>query len=91
MNEEDLSRMLKHASSTVPAATPVSLESAIMARVRSDDGREKRWRSFVRWLLALAVAAGIVTAAAIGWSVASRDTTHSRPPAMQLFHEGLTK
>ena len=37
MNEEELSRMLKHASSTVPAATPVSLESAIMARVRSGE------------------------------------------------------
>lgn len=91
MNEEDLSRMLRRASSAVPAATPASLESAIMDRVRSDDGRAKRWRSFVRWLLALAVVAGVITAAVVGWSVASRDTTHSRPPAMQLFREGLTK
>ena len=83
--------MLKHASSAAPAAMPASLENAIMARVRCDDGREKRWRSFVRWLLALAVVAGILTAAVVGWSAASHDTTHSRPPTMPLFREGLPK
>jgi len=91
MNEEDLSRMLKHASSAAPAAMPASLESTIMARVRSDDGRARRWRSFIGWLLLLAVVAGTGTAAVVGWSVASRDTTHSQPPAMQLFREGMTK
>ncbi len=87
MNETDLNRMLKHAAAT-PAAGPHALE-AIMARVRVDEGRSKRWRSFVQWLLILAAAAAMATAGMVGWSLASKDTTHTTPPAMELFREGL--
>ena len=91
MNDDDLSRMLKRAASVLPAALPTSLESTIMERVRNDDGRAKRWRSFVQWLLILAAFAGVVTAVVIGWAKASHDTTHTTPPTMSLFREGLTK
>jgi hypothetical protein len=59
-----------------------------MARVRVDDGRARRWRSFVQWLLILAAISGIVTASMIGWVLASRDTTHATPPTMELFRSG---
>ncbi|WP_395747733.1 hypothetical protein [Prosthecobacter sp.] len=88
MNHSDLSRMLKHAATAPPAGAPVTLQEAIMARVRKDDGRERRWRSFVQWLLILAAASGIITAGMIGWVLASRDTTHTTPPAMELFRTG---
>ena len=88
MNDNDLNRLLRRAA---PVAMPSSLESAIMARVRTDEGRAKRWRSFVQWLLILASVAGVVTASMIGWTLASRDTTHTTPPTMNLFREGLLK
>lgn len=71
-----------------PAALPSALEEGIMARVRVDDGRARRWRSFVQWLLILAAISGIVTASMIGWVLASRDTTHTTPPTMELFRSG---
>ena len=89
MNDADLNRMLKRAASAMPAAMPAALEGTIMARVRSDAGRAKRWRSFVQWLLLLAALAGVVTACMVGWSMAARDTMHTRPPTMTLFREGL--
>jgi hypothetical protein len=88
MNHDDLDRMLQHAASSAPLAMPSPLKSAIMARVRVDDGRERRWRSFVRWLLIAAAVSGLVTASVVGWSLASRDMTHSRPPVMPLFQDG---
>lgn len=91
MNDDDLNRMLRRAASASPAGVPTALEERIMARVRTDDGRAKRWRSFVQWLLILAAASGILTAGMVGWSMASRDTTHTTPPAMELFREGLPK
>lgn len=80
--------MLKHAATAPPVDVPSALEEAIMARVRVDDGRARRWRSFVRWLLILAALTGIVTASLIGWALASRDTTHTTPPTMELFRTG---
>ena len=88
MNESDLNRMLKHAAAATPAATPHALEEVIMARVRVDDGRNRRRRAFVQWLLLLAAVSAMVTAGVIGWAMASRDTTHSTPPAMELFRAG---
>lgn len=88
MNESELNRMLKHAATATPAAVPHLLEEGIMARVRSDDGRARRWRSFVHWLLILAAISGIVTAGMVGWAMASRDTTHTTPPTMELFRTG---
>lgn len=87
MNDSDLNRMLKDAAAT-PAAVPLALEQAVMARVRVDDGRARRWRSFVQWLLLLAAVSGIVTAGMVGWALASRDTTHTTPPTMELFRTG---
>ncbi len=80
--------MLKHAATAPPVAVPSALEEAIMARVRVDDGRARRWRSFVQWLLILAALTGIATASMIGWALASRDTTHTTPPTMELFRTG---
>lgn len=80
--------MLKHAATAPPVAVPSALEEAVMARVRIDDGRARRWRSFVQWLLLLAALTGIVTASMIGWALASRDTTHTTPPTMELFRTG---
>ena len=90
MNDDDFNQMLKRAASALPGALPVSLEGSIMARVKSDDGRAKRWRSFVQWLMILAATSGVVTAG-MCWSMASRDTTHTTPPTMKLFREGLPK
>jgi hypothetical protein len=80
--------MLKHAATAPTVTVPSALEEAIMARVRVDDGRARRWRSFVQWLLILAALTGIVTASMIGWALASRDTTHTTPPTMELFRTG---
>ncbi len=91
MNDEDLNHMLKRAASATPAAIPASLGGSIMARVQTDEVRARRWRSFVQLLLILATAAGVITAGLVGWSLASRDTTHSTPPTMNLFREGLPK
>ncbi|MDZ4403207.1 hypothetical protein [Prosthecobacter sp.] len=87
MNENELDHMLKRAAIT-GAMTGISLGSEVMARVRVDEGRAKRWRSFVRWLLILAAISGVVTAGMVGWSMALRDTTHTTPPTMNLFREG---
>ncbi len=89
MNDSDLNGMLRRAASAAPAAMPSSLEKSIMARVKVDDGRAKRWRSFVQWLLVIALVTGTITAAMICWTMASRDTTHSVPPTMKLFREGV--
>lgn len=89
MNETDLNRMLKHAAAA-PAAGPRALET-IMARVRVDDGRARRWRSFVQWLLILAAIFAMAIAGMVGWSLASKDTTHTTPPTMELFREGLPR
>jgi hypothetical protein len=91
MNDADLNSMLKRAASAMPGVVPASLESPIMARVKVDDGRAKRWRSFVQWLLLLAAISGMITAGMVCWSMASRDTTHTVPPTMKLFREGLPK
>lgn len=91
MNDEDLNNMLKRAAAAMPAAMPSSVGGSIMARVQTDDGRARRWRSFVQWLLILAAVAGVITAGLVGWSMASRDTTHNTPPTMDLFREGLPK
>jgi hypothetical protein len=91
MNDADLKSMLKRAASAMPGVVPASLESTIMARVKVDDGRAKRWRSFVQWLLLLATISGVITASMVCWSMASRDTTHTMPPTMNLFREGLPK
>jgi hypothetical protein len=37
-----------------PGATPHALEQIIMMRSRTNDGRARRWRLFVQWLLILA-------------------------------------
>ncbi len=87
MNDSELDRMLKNAATT-PATAPRGLEQMIMARVRVDDGRAKRMRSFVNWLLLLAAISGMVTAGVVGWAKAARDTTHTMPPAMELFRAG---
>lgn len=91
MNEHDLNQMLKRTASSVPGALPASLGGSIMERVKSDDGRAKRWRSFVHWLLILATISGVITAGMVCWSMAMRDTTHTTPPTMKLFREGLPK
>ncbi len=89
MNENDLNSLLRRAAAIPPTAPPGALEGSIMARVRVDDGRARRWRSFVQWLLALAALAGVVMACMVGYALASRDKTHTTPPTMMLFREGL--
>lgn len=88
MNDADLNRMLRHAAAAPPVAVPHALEEGIMARVRVDDGRARRWQSFVRWLLIVTAIAGIVTAGMVGWTMALRDPIHTKPPAMELFRTG---
>lgn len=88
MNDDELNRVLRHAASATATGGPSLLHDAIMARVRVDDGRARRWRAFVRWLLLSAALSGLAAAVGIGWSLAVRDTTHSKPPAMRLFQEG---
>lgn len=88
MNDSDLNRLLKQASTAPPAAVPHALEEGIMARVRVDEGRARRWRSFVQWLLLLAAISGILTAGMVGWALAMRDPVHSTPPTMELFRAG---
>ncbi len=91
MNDQELDQMLRRAATVMPAQAPASVQDAVMARVRTDTGREARWRSFVRWLLVLATAAAIITACVIGYTRASRDATHNTPPPMDLFREGLPR
>lgn len=89
MNEKDLNRVLQQAATTPTAGdVATSLKGEIMARVRVDDGRARRWRSWVRGLLIVAAVVGVGAAAVIGWTRAARDTTHERPPVMSLFQEG---
>jgi hypothetical protein len=88
MNDSELDRMLRNAAEATPVAAPRGLEQMIMERVRVDGGRAKRMRSFIKWLLLLAGISGMVTAGVVGWAKASRDTTHTMPPTMELFRAG---
>jgi len=88
MTQDELSHLLRQAAAAAPAKEPASLEDAIMARVRADTGRARRWWVLTCLIVALAVLAGVATAAFIGWSKASRDPVHARPPAMPLFKGG---
>lgn len=88
MNDTDLDRMLKRIPGADAFACPPSFESEVMARVRVDDGRARRWRWLLRWLLVTAAISAVLTAGAVGWSLARQDTTHTTPPAMNLFREG---
>lgn len=75
------------ASAGMPDA---SVRSGVMDRVRTDDGRARRWRVFVQLMVGAALVAGLVTAVAVGWSRALRDESHQTPPTMSLFREGAT-
>ena len=88
MNDSELDRMLKNAAAATPVAVSRGLEQMIMERVRVDDGRARRMRSFIQWLLLLAAVTGMVTAGVVGWAKAARDTTHAIPPTMELFRAG---
>ena len=88
MNETELDRMLRRAAAQSPPV-PAALEAAVMARVRVDDGRARRWRAFAAWLLVVAAVAGMLTACAVGGWMAARDTTHTTPPVMPLFRDPL--
>ncbi len=88
MTDNELNRMLKRAATAGTVAPPASFEHEIMARVRTDDGRAKRWRSLMRWILIIVAVSAVVTAGAVGWSLALRDKTHTTPPTMTLFREG---
>lgn len=88
MNDDELGRMLRQAAAARPAGLPQELGSSIMERVRTDTGRARRWRVFVIGLIAAAVVAGVAVALAVGWSLASRDPVHTRPPSMSLFRGG---
>lgn len=91
MNESKLCTLLQRAAVNSPAAEDASQREAIMACVRVDEGRAQRWRSFVRWLLALVLLSGLVAAGVVAWSLASQDQTHARPPRLELFQEGLIR
>lgn len=88
MNDTDLDRMLKRISTGGPFACPPSFDGEVMARVRVDEGRARRLRSLFRWLSLTAAISAVLTAVAVGWALARHDTTHSTPPAMNLFREG---
>lgn len=88
MNDTDLDRLLKRIPGAGAFACPPSMESEVMARVRVDEGRALRWRLLLRWLLLTAAVSAMLTAGAVGWSLAKRDTTHTTPPPMSLFREG---
>lgn len=64
------------------------MEGSIMQRVRTDTGRVRRWWMLTGLIVALAVLAGIATAALIGWSKAVHDPIHAKPPSMPLFKGG---
>ena len=89
MNDADLNRLLKRAGAEVPVRVPPSLEGTIMDRVRVDDGRARRWRSYIKWALILVLTSGVGTGLLVGWSLAARDQTHTVPPPMKLFREGV--
>ncbi len=88
MNETDLNSLLRRAAA-VETQGAEALQGAVMARVRVDEGRQRRWRSFVVWLLALAIVSGVITAVTVGWTRALRDETHARPPRLELSSGGL--
>lgn len=85
MTDRQLDQILKRAACS--GAAPASLGSGIMARVRVDDGRARRWRVFIQLMMGAALLAGVLTAISIGWALAARDETHNTPPAMRLFGE----
>jgi hypothetical protein len=88
MNDADLNSILRRAADLDQGQGP-SLPSQIMERIRFDEGRQRRWRSFVFWLLTLGVFSGVVTAVSVGWLRASQDPTHLRPPRLDLSSGGL--
>ncbi len=88
MNDSDLQGMLQRATASPADSPPGALREEIMQRVRTDDGRARRWRSFTLWLLGLGLISGLGTALVIGWSKASRDNVHSRPPRLELIQGG---
>ena len=47
MSDNNLNHLIKRAASALPTVMSASLESAIMARVRTAAVRAQRWRSFV--------------------------------------------
>jgi hypothetical protein len=91
MTSRELDHLLHQAATALPGGEPAALEPGVMARVRVDEGRARRWRVFLSWLLGLAVVAGIGTAVVIGYARARQDTTHDAPPVMPLFREALTR
>lgn len=88
MTQDELSRLLQQAASATPTEAPSAMEDAIMARVRADTGRARRWWLLTGLIVALAVTAGVTTAALVGWSKALNDPVHAKPPAMPLFKGG---
>jgi hypothetical protein len=88
MTQDELSRLLQHAATATPAEVPAALEGSIMARVRADTGRARRWWRLTALIVLLAVTAGVATAAFIGWTRAVKDPVHAKPPAMPLFKGG---
>ncbi len=88
MNEADLNSILRRAAAMDQDSGTVR-PGQIMERVRVDEGRQRRWRSFVFWLLTLGIFSGIVTALSVGWLRATRDQTHLRPPRLDLTPGGL--
>jgi hypothetical protein len=87
MNEVDLNGLLKRAALTTPKALLLSTESAFREKLRSDDGRARRWRFFIRMLLVGSLVSGVATAGIVCWRLASQDKTHTTPPTMRLFRE----
>lgn len=85
MTDHQLDQMLRRAAFPGPPAA--SVQEDVMARLRVDDGRARRWRVFVQLMIVTALVAGLLTAGFVCWSLAMRDTTHSLPPPMGLFQE----
>jgi hypothetical protein len=88
MNDSDLNSILRRAASVDLTQSP-TLPRRIMDRIRVDEGRQRRWRAFVIWLLALGIFSGVLTAFSVGWLRASQDQTHLRPPRLDLSPGGL--
>jgi hypothetical protein len=87
MNEVDLNNLLKRAALTTPKALLLASEPALTEKLRSDDGRARRWLFFVRLLLIGSLVSGVATAGVVCWRLASQDKTHTTPPTMCLFKE----
>jgi hypothetical protein len=90
MNDADLNTLLNRAVS-LGSCRAEAVQGDVMERVRCDDGRRRRWWSFVGWLLLLGTLSGICTAWAVGWLRASQDQTHAQPPKLQLIEGGLAR